>query len=194
MSPTEIKVLTQKVNADLNSINLARHTGMPMSEIASVLTKHGLDTKPVRDHIHADEGRLHVEVKKDIWISMTWYRLESGRYEIVIYATSNHDDHRDPYTTVMDSSSKGKAKKTLTNLLDPINKNYAKGKAEAFSKIQDAIAQTGLDWHEFEDETQAGRVKGDQGRKNIPIGNGLYLSVSWYKMPSGKYEIVSYVS
>lgn len=30
--------------------------------------------------------------------------------------------------------------------------------------------------------------------RNVPIGEGVYLTVTWYKMASGNYEVVAYVS
>jgi hypothetical protein len=195
LSPAETQALTKKVNADLEPINAQKHTGMPLREITLVLTKHDLDPSKVQEHLHGDEGRLHVQVGPEMWLTMTWYRLGSGRYEIVAYASSAHDDHRDPYTTVMDSTSKRKATKKLNGLLEPVNKTRYTGKAQAFGVIQDAIASCGFDWHEFEDDTVAGKVNGNEGRKHIAIGNGIFVTVTWYKMDvTGKYEIVAYAS
>lgn len=196
LSPSETKKLTGKINQELQAINLQRHTGMPLTQITGLLVGHDLDPAKVREHVHGDEGRLHVQVSPDIFFTMTWKRMESGRYEIVSYVSSQHDDHRDPYTTVMDSSSKKKAKSKLTGLLVPINKTYHPGKAHAFGMVQDAITSCGLDWHEFEDRTTAGQVNEPDGRLHPPcdIGNGLFLALAWHKMESGRYEITAYVS
>jgi hypothetical protein len=196
LSPSETKALTVKINTELSHINLQRHTGMPVREITGVLVGHDLDAEKVRQHIQGDEGRLHVQVGSDIYFTMTWKRMESGRYEIVSYVSSQHDDHRDPYTMVMDSTSKRKAKNKLNGLLEPINKVYHPGKAHAFGMVQDAIAASGLNWHEFEDRTVAGQVNDNDGRLKPPcdIGNGLYLALAWHKMESGRYEITAYVS
>ena len=196
LSPAETKALTQKINKELDAINRERHTGMPVNQITGVLVGHDLDVTKVREHVHGDEGRLHAQISADIYFTMTWKRMESGRYEIVSYVSSQHDDHRDPYTTVMDSGTKRKARNKLNGLLVPINKLYHPGKAHAFSMVQDAIASCGLNWHEFEDRTVAGQVNDPDGRLHPPcdIGNGLYLALSWHKMESGKYEITAYVS
>lgn len=194
LSPAETQALTKKVNADLQAINSQKHTGMPLKEITAILSQNNLDPKSIQEHLHGDEGRLNIQVGPEIYFSMTWYRMESGRYEIVAYVTSNHDDYRDPYTTVMDSGSKRKAKNKLNGLLEPVNKTRYQGKAQAFGVIQDAIAESGFNWHEFEDSTSAGRVNGNEGRVHVAIGNGIYMTVTWYKMESGKYEIVAYAS
>jgi hypothetical protein len=34
----------------------------------------------------------------------------------------------------------------------------------------------------------------EQGRHNFPLGSGFYLSIQWYKMPSGNWEITGYIS
>jgi len=195
LTPAEAQALTKKLNAELAYVNSQKHTGMPMREISMVLTQNDLDPSKVHEHLHGDEGRLHVQVGPETFLTMTWYRMESGRYEVVAYASSNHDDHRDPYTTIMDSTAKRKATKKLNGLLEPVNKTRYPGKAAAFGVIQDAIASCGFDWHEFEDETVAGKVNGNEGRKHLPIGNGIFITVTWYKMEvTGNYEIVAYAS
>lgn len=196
LSPSQVQALTRKVNQELTSINAARHTGMPLKEITTVLADNGLDASKVQEHLHGDEGRLHVQVSDEIWLTLTWMRMSSGRYEIVAYASSQHDDHRDPYTTVMDSTTKRKQRDKLNKTLDPVNKTYYQGKGQAMGVIQDAIAACGFDWHAWEDATTAGHLPGDDGRLShpVPIGNGIYMACSWHKMGSGRYEIVAYAS
>ena len=116
LTPSETKALVQKMNKELDKINITRHTGMPLTEITGILVGHGMDVDKVRQNVHGDEGRLHVQIAAEIFFTMTWMRMESGRYEIVSYVSSAHDDHRDPYTTVMDATSKRKAKNKLTGL------------------------------------------------------------------------------
>ena len=192
---TEIQAVTKKVNVELEKINAERHTGMPMREIATVLVNNGLDPEKIHEHLHGDEGRLHVEVGPEIYFTMTWYRMESGRFEIVAYASSVHDDHRDPYTTVMDGPTKRKAKTKLNNMLQPVTSQRQPTIAGAFGQIQDAIAACGLDWHAFEQATTNIRIE-DEGRKHIPIGNGIFLTITWYREQgtTHKWEIVAYAS
>jgi hypothetical protein len=35
---------------------------------------------------------------------------------------------------------------------------------------------------------------GQSGRTNEPVGYGVHLALSWYRMPSGNYEITAYLS
>lgn len=195
LTPAETQALTKKVNEDLKPVNAHYHTGMPLRDITLVLTKHDLDPSQVQEHLHGDEGHLNVQVGPEIWLSLSWYRMESGRYEIVANASSTHDEHRDPYTAIMDSSTKRKNTKKLNGLLEPVNKTRYTGKGQAFGVVQDAIASCGFDWHEFEDATTAGKVNGNEGRVHVDIGNGIFMTVTWYKMDvTGKYEIVAYAS
>ena len=35
---------------------------------------------------------------------------------------------------------------------------------------------------------------GREGRVNMPVGCKTYLTMSWYRMDSGRYEVVAYLS
>lgn len=35
---------------------------------------------------------------------------------------------------------------------------------------------------------------GREGRINEPVGDNLYLTLNWFKMTSGRYEIVAYIN
>lgn len=37
-------------------------------------------------------------------------------------------------------------------------------------------------------------VTGLDGRKHVEIGEGKWLSMSWHRMESGRYEVVAYVN
>ena len=193
----EIQALTKKVNVELEKINAERHTGMPMREIAIVLVNNGLDPEKIHENVHGDEGRLNVQVGPEIYFTMSWYRMESGRFEIVARASSVHDDYRDPYTAVMNSAQKRTAKNKLNRLLRPVNAERQPTIAAAFGFIQDQIAACGFDWHAFEQATTNVSFRpGQENRKSaIPIGNGIFFTVTWYKDPSQKtWEIVAVAS
>jgi hypothetical protein len=197
MTPTEIQKLTKKVNVELEKINAARHTGMPLTDISAVLVNNDLDPEKVREHVHGDKGRINVQVGPEVYFSLIWERMESGNYEIIAYCTSIHDDHRDPYTTVMDASTKRKAKTKLANLLQPVTSKRQPTIASAFNQIQDAIAACGFNWVAFEEATTNIHI-GDEGRfkKPLDIGNGVYFMMTWYREEGSKHgwEIVAYAS
>ncbi len=48
--------------------------------------------------------------------------------------------------------------------------------------------------HGFDPSDFAGIYCGNQGRAFCQIGFGRGLALSWYRMPSGRFEIVAYVS
>ena len=57
---------------------------VPVAEIDAILAAHGFNTlEPV---IYCGrEGRVNESVGRDVYLTMTWYKMESGRYEIVAY-------------------------------------------------------------------------------------------------------------
>lgn len=69
--------------------------------------------------------------------------------------------------------------------LDSLCKNY-------FPSIPISDIQTILD--QFELKIEDGIYCGATGESHEPIGNGCWLRLSWYRMESGKYEIVAYIS
>jgi hypothetical protein len=197
LTPAETKNLTQKVNTELQPINKKIHAALPLRDLTTIFSDNDLDPDPIQQKLHDDEGRMHVQVGPEVWFTMTWYRFETGKFEVVAYVSSAHDDHRDPYTKVMNSSEKTAAKNKLNNkLLVPINKTYFKNTGLAFTAIKNAIAEVGFDWHEFEDSTTSGVSRGDKNnRLHVNIGNDIYMVVTWHKMDSsGNYEIVAYAS
>jgi hypothetical protein len=195
VTPLEIQVVTKKVNACLKAINDQKHTGMPMREIAIALTDNDLDPEKIYEQWHGDNGRMHVQIGPEIYLVMTWYRMETGRYEVVIYATSNFDDYREPYKTVMNSTEKRKAKNKLNKLLTPITNVRQQNIFAAFDLMQEAIVEAGFDGNAFEQSTVNMRI-GHEGRRNIDIGNGIFLTFTWYREPDSnhKWEIVAYAS
>ena len=189
-SPAEVKATTQKVNKALLPYNLAYHPTLPFREISAILVENGLD--PASFQIDGDEGRLNAHVGQDVWLTMTWYRMESGRYECVVYATSQYDDYREPYTTMMDTAERRKAKDKLNKTLAAATRTYFKSKSVAFHQILTLIQQAGLDGNEFEDVTSSSATIPGSGRVTADIGNRLHVTVTWYRMDSGNYEIVAY--
>ena len=58
--------------------------GLPISTINSLLMAH--EFNPMEPAIYCGEsGNVHEQVGDKTWISLTWYKMESGKYEIVVY-------------------------------------------------------------------------------------------------------------
>lgn len=74
-----------RVNSELHQLGLEYHAnlGPVFHALDLILVKHGfLETDT---HFSGVTGRLHQHVGDDKWLSLTAYRMESGRYEIVAY-------------------------------------------------------------------------------------------------------------
>jgi len=62
------------------------HQFIPTTEIDAALTAAGFNA--MEDAIYCGrEGSVHEQVGDKTWISMTWYKMESGMYEIVAYVS-----------------------------------------------------------------------------------------------------------
>jgi hypothetical protein len=196
-NPTKTKRLVAELNEQLTPINRTYHTGMPLRTVISVVVGFDLNAEPIQKALYGDNGQMHVEIGQDIFLNLSWHRMEaSGNYEIVAYASSQYDDYREPYTRTMTAKERQKAKNLMNNkLLVPVGKTYYKGKAQGFGAVEEALVAAGLDYYEFQDRTMSSEVLADEGRlMGVDVGNGIGLSVSWYRMGSGNYEIVAYVS
>ena len=148
-SPTDIKALVQKINQQLDPITSKFQDRVPLGDITSVLSGNGLDPKAVQNGFqHNDEGRLHVSVGNDVYFTMTWYKFENtGRYEIVAYASSLHDDTKTP-AKVMTPAGKAQGRST-----DPLNKQL-EAIGRKYWKAVGAVAKEG-----FETRSGKGRIR-----------------------------------
>jgi hypothetical protein len=60
------------------------HPFLPISYIDAVLAGYGF--APLEEAVYCGrEGRMTQQVGARTWIAMSWYKMESGRYEIVAY-------------------------------------------------------------------------------------------------------------
>lgn len=62
------------------------HPFIPITDIDNALTGAGFRT--MEEAIYCGrEGSVHEQVGDRTWISLTWYKMESGNYEIVVYVS-----------------------------------------------------------------------------------------------------------
>lgn len=195
MTSIEISALTKKVNAELAPITAKFQPQVPLGDITNILVGNGLDPKAVQNGFqHNEEGRLHVTVGQGIFLTMTWYKFEStGRYEIVAYVSSIHDDVKTP-AKPMDSAQKRKAIASVNHALETTNRTYWQGLGQACKAVSDALEQVGFSAHDFDQQTLHSTAGRNEGRIHAPVGNGAYVSFQWFRMGSGRYEITAYVS
>lgn len=79
---TERKARTA-ANNDLGKL-ANYHDGLPIQAFDNILTKHGFE--PLENAIYCGrEGQCHQQVGTKTFFHFTWYKMESGKYEIVAY-------------------------------------------------------------------------------------------------------------
>lgn len=72
------------VNRKLHTLGQRYHKGLPLAEVSAMLTEEGFSG--MSDGVYCgSEGRVHEQVGPHTWLALSWYRMESGRYEIVAY-------------------------------------------------------------------------------------------------------------
>jgi hypothetical protein len=78
---------TRWVNKVLGEMNHNQyHDSVPLDRVNDALRAHGFDElEPMI--LCGREGTLHQSVGRSRWLSLTWYKMESGRYEVVAYVS-----------------------------------------------------------------------------------------------------------
>ena len=62
---------------------------------------------------------------------------------------------------------------------------------EVMPYIREILATNGFDTEQLSDI----EASGESGEARcVPVGRDVYLCVTWYRMPTGRYEVVAYVS
>lgn len=192
-TPECTKEVTHDLNVALETVN-GIYPLIPSVRICELINAYNLSAENLVGQLHGDNGHMSVRVSQDIFFVMSWYRfVETGRFEIVAYATSNYDDYHTPFAAVYKSAEKTKRKHTLNQSLGNLPQ-YFNGKGHAFACIEAAIKDAGFDYYDFQDATSGMFVGGAQGTISVSVSNNVFVTVSWYKMESGRYEIVSYAS
>ena len=190
LTPESIKALTSELNTALEDVNGIFQL-IPLARIVDRINSLDLDASKIVGNLGKDNGHMSVPVSDDIYFVMSWYRFESGRFEIVCYATSNYDDYRTPFTAVYSAAEKNKRRRTLNRSLQNLP-TYFNSKGHAFACVEAAIKDAGFDYYEFQDSTLHRYVHADNERITVHVSNNVFVTVTWYKMESGRYEIVSY--
>lgn len=76
---------TNRVNAALHAFG-NYHDWVPLDAVSTELTDAGFDAlEPMI--LCGREGNIHQNVGRNRWLSLTWYKMESGRYEVVAYVS-----------------------------------------------------------------------------------------------------------
>jgi hypothetical protein len=77
---------TNQVNQALTELGKVYHSTLPIDQIDAILTAGGL--RNLEEGIYCGhEGRVHEQVGDRNWFVMTWFRMPSGRFEVVAYVS-----------------------------------------------------------------------------------------------------------
>jgi hypothetical protein len=61
---------------------------VPWQEIDAILAEHGFDWRRDESAVTTGaDGRVHYQVGPKTWLLVSWYRMPSGRYEVVAYVS-----------------------------------------------------------------------------------------------------------
>ena len=76
----------RRANEAFHNLGTELWTSIPYIGIDAILLSNGFAI-PTYEHLEAVGGdtRVHTEVGEGLWLTMSWYRHESGRYEITAY-------------------------------------------------------------------------------------------------------------
>jgi hypothetical protein len=75
----------QRVNRELQALPIY-HDGLPLATIDAILVKHGFNATEPAIYCGAS-GSCTDKVGPRTYLSFSWYKMESGRYEIVSYVS-----------------------------------------------------------------------------------------------------------
>jgi hypothetical protein len=84
MTAKEERTARKHANDELYELGKLYHDGLPLMKIDNILTRHGFNA--TEDAIYCGrEGKSNEKVGERTWLTLNWYKMESGRYEIVAY-------------------------------------------------------------------------------------------------------------
>lgn len=76
--------LNKQANEALYKLGLTYHESIPLATVDAILS--AADLNPLEAMILCGrEGRIHEDVGNGLWLSLSWFKMTSGRYEIVAY-------------------------------------------------------------------------------------------------------------
>ena len=88
LTRADIKRQLRKLNNGLRALTYnAYFDGIPVNQLAELAGENGFDTADFEGIYTGREGRATVDLGHGASMAFTWYKMGSGRYEIVAYAT-----------------------------------------------------------------------------------------------------------
>ena len=78
---------TRSVNSVLYALgHNAYHASVPLNTVNDALVANGFDALDEM-LLCGSRGMLHESVGRNRWLTLTWYKMESGNYEVVAYVS-----------------------------------------------------------------------------------------------------------
>ena len=84
MDYNKLRTACKNVNEKFHTLGQTYWSYLPVYQIDSILVEAGFEATEPAIYCGRD-GSIHEEVGNGKWLSMTWHKMESGRYEIVAY-------------------------------------------------------------------------------------------------------------
>lgn len=81
----QLVIDTRRVNSALHDMG-NYHDGIPLGVVNEILEARGFDALEVM-LLCGRQGSINEPVGRNRWLSLTWYKMESGRYEVVSYVS-----------------------------------------------------------------------------------------------------------
>lgn len=87
MTAQQERVARRKVNAVLHGLGLAYHDSLPICTIDDVLLANGFNATEPAIYCGRDGNCSPMQVGEFTWLSLSWHKMESGRYEVTAYVS-----------------------------------------------------------------------------------------------------------
>lgn len=87
MTAQEERVARRRVNDKLYDLGLVYHDSLPMKAIDDVLVENGFKATEPAIYCGRDAQCSPMQVGAYTWLSLSWHKMESGRYEVTAYVS-----------------------------------------------------------------------------------------------------------
>jgi len=87
MTAQQERVARRKVNAALHELGRVYHDGLPIAQIDAALSANGFDETEPAIYCGRDGSCSPMQVGARTWLSLSWHKMESGRYEVTAYVS-----------------------------------------------------------------------------------------------------------
>ena len=87
MTAQQERVARRKVNSLLYELGCTYYDGLPIARIDDALTSNGFDATEPAIYCGRDGNCSPMQVGAYTWLSLSWHKMESGRYEVTAYVS-----------------------------------------------------------------------------------------------------------